>query len=331
MPAPDSIIWEEGQESTVLVSTNRDDVDLKVDSVAMGFESVKGSVPHSGELMVLGASFGCQDWAVSRLTADALGQATYTLRGNIDRDNYTDTATVYYRTRVRGAEWPSGPPFAIDVAGPSGSAFSHLLSADTEVWEVEASSDDNFPVALTRHIVGDLTEETATTDEEVESIVLLKDTGVALKACSEHDDLVLTLHGALDEELNRYVVDIGGPPPTPVPGPVFDTAYATLRFCPDDTTPRDALLTGNEKVGDVIVTGTNLAYALTPDGDSRDYALPVDGLRRDLRLRRRRGRPHGHRRDPPIYLRREGHRRSREGRRGPGHRPTGPVHPQPRR
>ena len=144
---------------------------------------------------------------------------------------------------------------------------------------MEASSDDNFPIALTRLIVVDLTEETATTDQEVESIVLLRNTGVVLKACSEHDDLTLTLHGAQGEELNRYVVDIGEPaptpvpPPTPVPGPVFDPAYETLRFCPDDTASTAALLTGNEKVGDVIVAGTNITYALTPDGDSRDYAF----------------------------------------------------------
>ena len=54
VPAPDSIIWEKGQESTILISTNLDDVYLRIDSVAMGIESVQSAVPHSGELKVPG-------------------------------------------------------------------------------------------------------------------------------------------------------------------------------------------------------------------------------------------------------------------------------------
>ena len=289
VPAPDSIIWEEGQESTVLVSTNLDDVDLRVGSVAMGIESLQGAVPHSGVLMVLGASVGCQDWAVSKLTADAISTGGFTLKGNVDRDNFTSTAQVHFRTRAEGGEWNAGVGSPIDVAYVSGdeaasNRFSHSLSASNEVWEVEASSDDGFPVALTRFITVDTTAGTSTTDEEVESVVLLKDTGVALKACSEHDDVMLTLHGPEGEELNRYVVDVGAPPATPVPtatpvpAPAFSASYQTLRFCPDSlaTVGSDERigLSGGEAVGTVSATGTGtLAYSLAPDGESRDFAF----------------------------------------------------------
>ena len=280
VPAPDSIIWEKGQESTILISTNLDDVYLRIDSVAMGIESVQSAVPHSGELKVLGASVGCQDWAVFRLYAESLGKTMYTLKGNVDRDNFTATAEVFYRSRLQGNSWPSVPPSQVDVAGPDGSAFSVGPNSVTQgVWEIEASSDDAFPGALTRRIVVDLNEETSTTDAGAESIVLLKDTGVSLKACSEHDDLTLTLHGEDGKELNRYVVDIGPPPTatpipaTPVPNPVFSPAYETLRFCPDAASPPESILTGDEAVGTVTATGTGtISYSLAPDGDGRDFA-----------------------------------------------------------
>ena len=278
VPAPDTIIWEQGQESTVLVSTNLDDVDLRIDSVAMGISNVQGAVPHSGELMVLGASVGCQDWAVSKLTASNIVSDRYDLAGNVDRDNFTGTAEVFVRSRRPGEPWPTSP-FRIDVAGPTGGSFLEGFNVSEGKWELEASSDDGFPIALTRFITIDTTAGTATTDEEVESIVLIKDTGVALKACSEHDDLTLTLHGD-DRELNRYVVDIGPEPtatpvPTPLPGPPsFSPAYRTLRFCPDAKTPRSAILTGSEAVGTTAATGTGtITYAMAPDGDSRDFAF----------------------------------------------------------
>ena len=261
VPAPDAIIWEEEQESTVLVSTNLDDVDLRIDSVALGIEAVRGAVPHSGELMVLGASVGCQEWAVSRLTADTINTSGFSITGNIDRDNFVDTAQVHYRFRVQGErEWTTGLSSPVDVPYVSGdpdasNAFDFYDLYGDEIWEVEASSDDNFPVALTRFITVDSSEGTATTDEEAESIVLLKDTGVVLKACSEHDDVMLTLHDADGEELNRYIVDIGPPPPTPVPTAVptaTPNPYAgsvSRRICVDGVVGRYEYLDGGELVG----------------------------------------------------------------------------------
>ena len=85
--------------------------------------------------------------------------------------------------------------------------------------------------------------------------MLLKDTGVALKACSEHDDVLLTLHGDSGTELNRYVVDIGPPAPTPTPTPAptaTPNPYAgsvTRKVCVDDIAGRSAYLDGSELVG----------------------------------------------------------------------------------
>ena len=263
VPAPDTIIWEQGQQSTLLVSTNREDVDLRVNSVALGIANVQGSVPHSGELMVLGASVGCQDWAVSRLTADAISTGGFTLKGNIDRDNFTATAQVHFRTRVQGDEWGTGVGSPIDVDYDAGNLaasnrFELSLSASNDDWEVEASSDDDFPTALTRFITIDTTEGTATLDEEAESIVLLKETGVALKACSEHDDVLVSLHGEEGAELNRYVVDIGPEPaatavPTATPDP--RAGYKDRRVCPDDGSGRADYLTGGEDVGAALPKG----------------------------------------------------------------------------
>ena len=278
VPAPDSIVWEEGQKSTVLVATNLDKVHLAIDSVAIGIDSVKGAVPQSGELMVLGASVGCQDWAVSRLYADSLGHDRYTLRGEIERDNFTGTAEVYARVREVGDDsWTSLPGTPYNVLGGSND-FSQSYSVSETIWEVEASSNDSFPLALTRQIRVNLVAkpETSTTDAEVETIVLLQDTGVELEACSEHDDLTLYLYDDDGEELNHYVVDVGAPPTataTPIPNPAFVSSYQTLRFCPDADAPRGAILTGAEAVGTVTAAGNNITYSLAPDGDSRDFAF----------------------------------------------------------
>ena len=236
----------------------------------------KGRCPIPASSWSWATSVGCQDWAVSRLTADTQGSTQYTLRGNIDRDNFTGDATVYYRSRLRGNQWGSGS-FSVVAASGSNSFATSSLTATQGVWEIEASSDDGFPEALTRRIAVDLNAETATTDSGAETIVLLRETGVSLKACSEHDDVVLTLHGKENEELNRYVLDIGAPPAataTPVPNPAFSPAYETLRFCPDAASPRADVLTGDEAVGTVTATGSGtITYSLAPDGDSRDFAF----------------------------------------------------------
>ena len=258
VPAPDSIIWERGQESTMLLSTNREDVEMRIHSVALGIANVQGAVPHSGELMVLGASVGCQDWAVSRFTADAISTGGYTLKGNIDRDNFTSTAQVYLRSRVQGeTDWGGvpGSPVGVDYDAndlPASNRFELSLSVSNELFEVEASSDSGFPVALTRFITIDTTASTATVDEEAESLVLLHDTAVGLVACSEHEDVVVTLTGEESAQLNRYVVDIGPaatatPAPTPTPNP--DAGYVERAVCVDVQNLRADYLSGGESVG----------------------------------------------------------------------------------
>ena len=65
VPAPNEIVWEQGDETTVWLQTNRDNVDLKVSSVALGLGSIERVFPESGESMVLGTAgglpgLGCQ-------------------------------------------------------------------------------------------------------------------------------------------------------------------------------------------------------------------------------------------------------------------------------
>ena len=285
VPAPDSIVWHKGQVSTVVLSSNLEHVHLEIDSVSMGIDSLKGAIPHSGELMVLGASVGCQDWAVSRLYADSLQHNAFVLRGEIERDNFTGNAEVHWRYRERGSgRWLSwtggldshtvtGTTTVFSVSTPS-NPLSFSSSSHNKIWEIEASSDATFPTALTRSITMDLKAkpETSTEDDEVETIVLLKDTGVDLEACSEHDDLNLYLYDDEGAELNHYIVDIGAAPPTPTT-PGFSPRYRTARFCADADAPRANLLTSGETVGTVTASSGSVTYSLAPDGDSRDYAF----------------------------------------------------------
>ena len=267
VPAPDTIIWQKGQETTHFLSTNMQQVDLRINSVALGLATVQGALPHSGELMVLGASVGCQSWAVSRLTATAIAPQSLTISGNVDRDDFTGTATVYYRMRIAGdTDWQD---HSQDVAGPN-DTFSQSHNVQEGVWEIEASSYDGFPTALTRFITVDTSAGTTTTDEEAESLILKADTGVGLKGCSEHDDVVLTLNGEEGEEMKRYVFDIGpASPPAPV-APVWAEEYASLRFCAD-ATERETILNGGETVGSVSATGAT-GYYLAADEHGLDYA-----------------------------------------------------------
>ena len=258
VPAPDAIVWHVGQDSTFFVSTNREDVDMRINSVALGIANVQGAVPHSGALMVLGASVGCQDWAVSRLTADAISTSGFTVKGLIDRDNFTSTATVYYRMRVEG-ETVWGGAFQVDVTYDANdlaasNRFQASHSVDKHVWEIEASSDSSFPTALTRFITVDMTAAigTATIDEEAETLLMLPDTGVGLRACSEHEDVAVSLHGEDGAQLNRYEFDIGPvatatPEPTATPSP--NAGYEERAVCVDDGSSRGAYLTGSEYVG----------------------------------------------------------------------------------
>ena len=247
VPAPDSIVWHEGQDTTFFVSTNRENVDMRINSVALGIANVQGAVPHSGELMVLGASVGCQEWAVSKLFADAISTGGFTLKGNIDRDNFVGTAQVHFRTRVQGTtDWDPGVGSPIDVPNNS---FDLHLSVSNDVWEIEASSDDSFPTALTRLITVDTSAGTSTVDEEAETLLMLPDTGVGLRGCSVHQDVRVTLNGEDGEELNSYTFDIGAEL-TPTPSP--NAGYKERRVCVDDASSRAVYLDGGENVGAVF-------------------------------------------------------------------------------
>ena len=251
VPAPDSIVWNEGQETTFFVSTNREDVDMRINSVALGIANVQGAVPHSGVLMVLGASVGCQDWAVSKLSA-TVTDTGYDLEIEVDRDNFTGTASVSIRLREEGdSDWiPYGPILV------SGNEATQSVNSTIAKLEVEASSVSSFPTALTRFITIDRDAGAATVDEEAETLLMLPNTGVGLKGCSDHEDVRVTLHGAEGAELNRYEFDIGAAA-TATPRP--DAGYASRRVCVDNQAQRAVFLSGGESVG--------------ADFDSSDFGL----------------------------------------------------------
>ena len=247
VPAPDSIVWNEGQETTFFVSTNLDDVDMRINSVALGIANVQGAVPHSGVLMVLGASVGCQDWAVSKLSATVTATG-YELEIEVDRDNFTGPAEVFIRHRDdEDSAWVDYTSLRVP-----GDELTKGYTSNTAKQQIEASSDSSFPTALTRFITIDRDAGAATVDEEAETLLMLPDTGVGLRGCSDHEDVRVTLHGEDGDELNRYEFDIGAaatPTPAPTATPSPDAGYTTRRICADDSSDRSLYLTGGELVG----------------------------------------------------------------------------------
>ena len=81
VPAPDSVVWQEGDEITAWLNTNRHDVDLRIDSVAIGIGDIDRAIPGLGEITVLGQGIGCQDYGVTRLRATDVANTSYIVRG----------------------------------------------------------------------------------------------------------------------------------------------------------------------------------------------------------------------------------------------------------
>lgn len=263
VPAPDVIVWEEGDETTLWLATNREEVDLRIDSVSLGLGNINRVFPTSGETLTLGRAEGCQDWAVSKLSApaDYIDANAFRLQGEIDRNGFNEDVTVYFQYRhLDGPSTPAMLPGLGDsdsnpneevVAGGSTEFEQDLVQAAGGVWVVEASSDDQFPAPLTRTIRVDMESGTATTDTEAEELKLARDTGIGLIACSEHDDVVVTLHGEDDEELNRYLLDIE-PGTAAVARHNPDAGYDLRRVCVDAADHQLNYLDGGELVGGVF-------------------------------------------------------------------------------
>lgn len=282
VPAPDSIIWEEGQETPLWLSTNRHAVDLRVDNIALGLGEIDLRDPASGQVSVLGEGLGCLDAVVSGLVVETVSATEVALGVTLHKEAGV-SATLYYQFYADGEARYSDPQ-TYTVTGstatlrPSGAGVG---LAEGVAYRADVSTNSHLPRAITRSVTwtgGD--EDSGTSDVREEEIHLVEGTGVALIACAEAEDVAVTLHGDAGAELNRYLVDVLPEPTavpataTPVANPVFDPAYTSLRFCPDSATPPAMQLSGGETVGTVTATGTGtLAYALAPDGESRDFAF----------------------------------------------------------
>ena len=253
IPAPDTIVWEVGDETTVWLQTNRNDVDLRINSVSLGVGNIERVFPESGSAMTLGRAEGCVTWAVNGLEVGAITGTGNTrsvrIDGAVNRNGTTGALTVHVRTYIQGEDLGENPPLSATTTAANGSndfTQSFSMSRDT-TRVIEASHDDNFPEVYTRRITvhpGD--PDSATSDTEAEGILMPMGGGVGIIACSQHDDALLTLHGDEGEELNRYLVDVHTKP-TPVPAaPPPDAGYNIRRVCVDAT---DNYLSGGEFAG----------------------------------------------------------------------------------
>ena len=95
-------------------------------------------------------------------------------------------------------------------------------------------------------------------------LILPDGIGVALVACAEAEDVIVTLHGDEGVELNRYLVDVHPTDPAPVPQAAPGKAHQDVRICVDGADNRGNYLDGWEYAGAPLVAGDfGLAGTLT--------------------------------------------------------------------
>ena len=292
VPAPDTIVWEVGDETTLWLSTNRHAVDLRVDNVALGLGDIRQRDAESGGVTNLGHGGGCEDWVVKSLEADSITSSRATVEGTVDRGQQSGSLSVHMRGYQTSAGSGSATAFTSNAGADATFSYNFGNLASGVEYRVDASSNEHFPVATTRSVTvtpGDA--ESGTSDSAEEETHMLENTGQGLISCFEEEEVLVTLHGDKGEELNRYLVDVL-PAPTPAAPPVFTAGgYTTRRVCVDtpfaeaDTaaTNRARYLSSDEKVG-AAVTATDansdtVSYDLGIE-DPNDYYLffEVDSL-----------------------------------------------------
>ena len=257
-PAPDAVIWEEGDETPVWLQTNRASVDLRIDSVSLGVGDVRRVFPESGASVVLGRGEGCLDWAVQSLeiysVVDSGAGKEVSAQGTIDRNGTTGAVDVHLRGYFRD-DGVGAALAGAETVGAGSNSFSTAFNTNaTGVYVVEASHSERFPEASTRMATVDVTDlDTAVGDSDVGAVRMSQDGGIGLVACTEDNDVAVTLHGDDGEELNRYLVDIHrDPPKRPVVPPQSTEPYITMRVCVDAANSRENYLDGGEYVGDAL-------------------------------------------------------------------------------
>lgn len=280
IPAPDAIKWRVGDEIPLWLSTNRHAVDVRLSSIGLGIGEIDIRDP-SGRALPLGKGLGCLDAIVSELDASDITNYGATLTLRLDRA--VEGAVPVHWRRYREDEAPPEKHHTAQVWLPVHAVvLSGLSKGDT--LRFDASTDEHFPVAITRTVTftfGD--DDSGTSDHREEEVHLIEGTGVTLVACAATEDIVVSLHGDDGQELNRYRVDILPAGPS-VPDPETPARHVTRRVCADALDSRADYLDGGEKVGaafspaDFGLTGTT-TYALStvPEASEDIYFFEITG------------------------------------------------------
>ena len=288
MPPPDSILWEEGDETPVWLQTNLEAAELRVDGVSLGLGGWNRR-SEDGEGHALGRGEGCLDLAVTGLEVygliDAAGDnKTISVQGTLDRGGTTGDVDVFLRIYAEGAD-PSaaqdltagafttvperGAVFKVVAAASHFTNAVYTIPAVSGRWVIEASHDQRFPATARVHTAGDLavTPTVATWPPavgEAFDVRIPNLVGVVLIACREASDVAVTLHDETGAELYRYLVDVHADPdvPTPQAAPA-NVTNPDVRVCVDSADARANLLDGWEYVGaPLTAAGFGLTDAL---------------------------------------------------------------------
>ena len=266
-PAPDSIVWEEGDETTLWLDTNRSSVDMRIDRVSLGIGDIRSVFPESGQVATLGRGEGCLAWAVDGLEISnitgSVGSRIVDVQGTIDRGATTGLVDVHLRTYFESQDIEDAVAFVVDAAANSSSfSLGPLSLGDDGPWIVEASHDSRFPEPYTRVATADLSMDPddaldlAADDSDAEHVRIRQHGGVGVIACAEDDDIGIGLHGDDRELLNHYVVDVhADPTPVPTATPVSTPSAAQfqdVRVCVDSADARANYLDGWEYVGPAL-------------------------------------------------------------------------------
>ena len=114
VPAPDEIVWEEGDHTTLWLSTNRHAVDVLIDNIALGLGDIEERREGSDGVAILGEGPGCVDVVVKSLTVAHSSGNIWRATGTIDRGpNTTGDVEVHLRYYRLADQLPGG---GVDVA-----------------------------------------------------------------------------------------------------------------------------------------------------------------------------------------------------------------------